>query len=199
MKDKTLIVIDWETLGVNTESCPVMALGIVIGNTEGRIFGKREFIFNLSEQFNLMNAYAEYKGNDNTVEWWSSSEREALFKDYLYRCMKQTLPIATTMRQVNNFMFASYDIHNSLIVANHTDFDVDILIRMYEYADLHYPFTFRDRFDTSDINMFMQFHPDYSKLQNKEADSLVKHRAIDDAMYSYLELVNQIEIVSIPF
>lgn len=193
--DKNLIVIDFETLGTDVNNCAVMALGICIGDAKGDVYAKQEFIFPLAEQFNDFNLLAEYKNQDDTVPWWSLPEREALFRDYLYKSMSCRSSMDEVIIRVNDFILEKVDVNNSLLVANAPDFDIAIFKRLYDTYLIKWPFNFRQNFDVRTVCQLMTATDSYVKPKFVG----VKHNALNAAYNEYMDLVFQIAHLVVHF
>ncbi len=192
MSRTQIVVIDFETLGTDIATAPLLALGVVIGDTKGKIQSEYEFVFNLPNQLKTVDKQIDEK----TLHWWSNSKRASLFSDYMYKCSISQCLKDRTFSQIHSFFMSEINwSYNTILAAYHDSFDTGLLKQMYrDYTIVaKYPFSYRSEFDLASLSRVVKASPKYKKLEFVGT----KHNALDDARNEYTRMIYQLEFLGI--
>lgn len=153
-------MIDFETLGTKPNSV-VLSLGAVLFNEE-KVLGEFYRAFDIDNQPNRVR-------QADTIEWWGKQTPEAreIFQECKYGTPLDLLPAGFTE-------FVGYN--KVKIWSNGSDFDIPILVNIYESFGQKVPWKFWDHRCYRTIKSL--FH-----IEKTVQFTGVKHNALEDARY----------------
>jgi len=189
-KNTSLIVIDFETLGTDTDKCPILSLGVVIGGIDGNITAKKEYIFPLIEQLNRVWSHIEV----DTIDFWQKPENVETFNYYIAACMANRTNLCDVLCNVKHYLSHKVVFNESLLIGNSPDFDNAILKRLFSEVDISFPWKYNQEFDFRSVrNLF--------KLANADDTYTIpssnnKHNAVADAVWEYKQLCAYIKAIN---
>ncbi len=190
MENETQIcVIDFETLGTDIQTAPLLALGVVIGNVGGVIQSEKEFIFNLPSQLSKTSGYQK-RIDESTLQFWTSSENQVLFSEYMQKCAVSQNAEEETFLGIHEFLMQeTINTPGFILAAYHGSFDTGLLKQLYKESALEYPFSYRAEFDFATVRRLCKSIDSYTDIPFVGT----KHNALDDARHEYNNFIHQLD------
>lgn len=170
MKSVKRMVVDIETLGVNSRS-PVLSIGAVILAKDLSIEDRVRDIIEWRIDASLYDYFnGSFVVDFSTIKWWVDQKLTA--KKTAFTGSESPGIVCQELADIYR------EAECGEIWANHPQFDVVILENLFKQYDVKVPWNYYDVFDTATIKLFL------SQLKRDEfKNDLVAHVASDDAIY----------------
>lgn len=182
-----IAVIDWETLGLNPRTAPLLSFGYVMGETARPTlpFAHTKHII-IPEKFNTENGRV---ASFHTINWWIGKSHETHeLHDYITNVLERSqcasFPHFITNLERFCYELAKYEVEG--LFCTDKSFDVAILLDVLSTLSIHFPIHYHNLFET-------RLH---STILSPESFShpcdLIHHTAQDDATWLFHSIADML-------